>query len=76
MKTIYQIFSLNLNRSGLFNLLTFLLPLFFIGFLMRRNIKAMGGKGGMPFGGGQGGFFGYGQSTARILKENTGVTFK
>lgn len=32
--------------------------------------------GGMPFGGKSGGMFGFGQSTARIIKENTGVTFK
>ncbi len=46
---------------------------------MRRGMSAMG-RGGMPgnpFGGGRGGgMFGFGQSTARILKENTGVTFK
>jgi ATP-dependent Zn protease len=60
------------------NLLSFLLPLLFIGFMMRRGMSAMGGKGpGNPFGGGKGGgMFGFGQSTARILKENTGVTFK
>ncbi len=33
-----------------------------------------GGSGGS--GGGMGGMFGFGQSTARIIKENTGVTFK
>lgn len=33
-----------------------------------------GGKPGS--GGGMGGMFGFGQSTARIIKENTGVTFK
>lgn len=34
------------------------------------------GAGGRPGSGGMGGIFGFGQSTARILKENTGVTFK
>jgi hypothetical protein len=38
----------------------------------------MGGAPGRPGapGGSRGGMFGFGQSTARILKENTGVTFK
>lgn len=36
----------------------------------------MGGMGGKPGGKGPGGMFGFGQSTARILKENTGVVFK
>ena len=38
----------------------------------------MGGAPGRPGapGGARGGMFGFGQSTARILKENTGVTFK
>ena len=36
---------------------------------------AMGGRPGAP-GGSKGGMFGFGQSTARIIKENTGVTFK
>jgi ATP-dependent Zn protease len=49
-----------------------------IGFFLRRGMSAMGGRGGAnPFGGGKGGgMFGFGQSTARVLKENTGVTFK
>lgn len=34
------------------------------------------GAGGRPGSGGMGGIFGFGQSTARIIKENTGVTFK
>ena len=37
-------------------------------------VGAMGGRPGTP--GAKGGMFGFGQSTARILKENTGVTFK
>jgi hypothetical protein len=38
---------------------------------------AMGGAPGRPGApGSKGGMFGFGQSTARILKENTGVTFK
>ena len=40
----------------------------------------MGGIGGAgrpgSSGGARGGMFGFGQSTARIIKENTGVTFK
>ncbi len=36
-------------------------------------MSGMGGKGGK---GGPGGMFGFGQSTARIIKENTGVKFK
>ena len=39
----------------------------------------MGGgmMGGRPGAGGKaGGMFGFSQSTARIIKENTGVTFK
>lgn len=36
----------------------------------------MGGAGRPGSAGGKGGMFGFGQSTARIIKENTGVTFK
>ena len=38
----------------------------------------MGGMGKSSGGGAgsRGGIFGFGQSTARIIKENTGVTFK
>lgn len=46
---------------------------------MRRGASALGGMGGMggrPGAGGKGGILGFGQSTARILKGNTGVTFK
>ena len=35
----------------------------------------MGGRPGGA-GGSRGGVFGFGQSTARIIKDNTGVTFK
>lgn len=34
----------------------------------------MGGQGGAN--GARGGLFGFSQSTARLIKENTGVTFK
>ncbi len=37
---------------------------------------AMGAPGRPGAPGAKGGMFGFGQSTARILKENTGVTFK
>ena len=45
------------------------------------GMGSMGGMGGMGggsggAGGSKGGIFGFGQSTARIIKENTGVTFK
>jgi len=47
---------------------------------MRRGMGSLGGAMGAPgrpgAPGAKGGMFGFGQSTARILKENTGVTFK
>jgi len=54
------------------------LPFVFIFFMMRRGMSGMGGLGkpGVGGTGGRGGLFGFGQSTARIIKENTGVTFK
>jgi len=40
------------------------------------GMPGMGGGGSGGSGGSRGGMFGFGQSTARIVKENTGVTFK
>jgi ATP-dependent Zn protease len=73
-----------LKRNTILNILSFVLPLAFLFFIMRRGMSSMGGMGmpGMGGGGGKsgsgsrGGMFGFGQSTARIIKENTGVTFK
>ena len=61
--------------STLLNAGLYILPLVFIFYFMR---KGMSGLGGMTGGGkgGKGGIFGFGQSTARIVKENTGVKFK
>ena len=40
------------------------------------GMGGLGGSGGKGSSGSRGGIFGFGQSTARIIKENTGVTFK
>ena len=63
------------------NMVGWILPIAFFIYIMRRGVSGMagGGMGGLGGGGsksGPGGIFGFGQSTARILKENTGVTFK
>ena len=67
------------------NLLSFILPIAFLVYIMRRGMTGLGGMGGMGGLGGRtgssssgrsSGIFGFGQSTARIIKENTGVTFK
>ncbi len=62
--------------STVMSILSWTLPLAFIYFLMKRAGSAMGGMGGRPGSGGAGGMFGFSQSKARIIKENTGVTFK
>jgi AFG3 family protein len=68
-----------MDSTTLTNAFLWVAPLAFIFFLMRRGMSgmvgAMGGAG-RPGASGKGGMFGFGQSTARILKENTGVTFK
>ena len=47
-------------------------------YFFRRSMGGVGAAGGRSggMGGGPGGMFGFGQSTARVVKENTGVTFK
>lgn len=61
----------------LLNAFGWLLPLALLFYFTRRSLGGMKMGGGRPgAGGGMGGIFGFGQSTARIIKENTGVTFK
>jgi len=66
-----------MDSSTYWTFASYILPILFIWFLIRRAGAGMG-MGGMPGArpGGKGGILGFGQSTARILKENTGVTFK
>ena len=64
------------------NLVGWILPIAFFIYIMRRGMNGMAGGGlgglggGARSGGSKSGIFGFGQSTARIIKENTGVTFK
>lgn len=66
--------------SSLMNAALYILPLVFIFYMYRKGMSGLGGMGGMGGAGGgkggKGGIFGFGQSTARIIKENTGVKFK
>ncbi len=54
---------------------SWLLPIVFFVWLFRRAGSAMGQMGGMG-GKGAGGMFGIGNTTARIVKENVGTSFK
>lgn len=67
-----------IEGSSIFNLALWILPTVLFFWWMRRNMSIGGGMmGGRPGAGGKaGGMFGFSQSTARIIKENTGVTFK
>lgn len=72
-----------MEAGTLLNIGLWVLPLAFFMYAMRKGMNGMsgmmggpGGARGGPGGGKGGGMFGFGQSTARILKENTGVTFK
>ena len=61
--------------------MSYLLPIVFMVYLFRKGMSGLGGLGGAMggksgAGGKSGGIIGFGQSTARIIKENTGVTFK
>lgn len=61
----------------IYSALNILLPLAVIIWLFRRSanmFQGMGGRGGSR--GGPGGIFGFGQSTAKIIKEDIGVKFK
>ena len=69
----FKINLINFQRSTLLSFLSWSLPLFFIFYFYKRMSGGMANRGG---GGGPGGIFGMSQSKARILKENTGVTFK
>jgi hypothetical protein len=55
---------------------SWLLPILFFVWLFRRAGSAMGQMGGMGGGKGPGGMFGIGSTTARIVKENVGTSFK
>jgi len=54
---------------------SWLLPIVFFVWLFRRAGSAMGSMGGMG-GKGPGGMFGIGSTTARVVKENVGTSFK
>ena len=60
------------NSGTIYSIVSVLLPVALIYYFMR----GMAGKGASGGGGGPGGIFGIAQSKARIIKENTGVTFK
>lgn len=68
-----------IEPSSVLGAVGWFLPLLLFIYWGRRSLSGMGGMGGL--GGrpgtksGGGGIFGFGQSTARILKENTGVKF-
>lgn len=69
------------EASSFFNVALYILPIAFMIYFMRKGMSGMaggglGGMGGAGGKGGKGGIFGFGQSTARVLKENTGVKFK
>jgi len=75
------IYKEEMEASSLFNVALYILPLVFIVYFMRKGMSGLGGMGGLGGGGaggkgGKGGIFGFGQSTARVIKENTGVKFK
>lgn len=59
------------KTQALMGTLTFLVPIILIGLMIRRMSKS--GPGGM--GGGPGGMFGFGQSTAKVIKKDIGVKF-
>ncbi len=67
--------------SSIMNIGLYILPIAFMIYFMRKGMSGLGGgglggMGGAGGKGGKGGIFGFGQSTARVLKENTGVKFK
>lgn len=73
------IYKEEMEMSSLFNVALYILPLVFIVYFMRKGMSGLGGMGGIGGAGGKGGkggIFGFGQSTARVIKENTGVKFK
>lgn len=79
--TTTVIYKEEMEASSLFNVALYILPLVFIVYFMRKGMSGLGGMGGLGGGGaggkgGKGGIFGFGQSTARVIKENTGVKFK
>lgn len=68
-------------RANVLSGIGWFLPLLLFIYWGRKSLSGMGGMGamgrpGQKGGSGVGGIFGFGQSTARIIKENTGVTFK
>ncbi|CAF0730860.1 unnamed protein product [Adineta steineri] len=63
------------DASTLLSAASWLLPILFFVWLFRRAGSAMGQMGGMG-GKGSGGMFGMGNTTARIVKENVGTSFK
>ncbi|CAF0841449.1 unnamed protein product [Brachionus calyciflorus] len=67
-----------IEASSVLSAVFWFLPLIFFIYWGRRSLSGMGGMGGLggrPGSKSGGGIFGFGQSTARILKENTGVKF-
>lgn len=63
------------DAATLLSAASWVLPLVFFVWLFRRAGSAMGQMGGGG-GKGAGGMFGMGNTTARIVKENVGTTFK
>lgn len=55
---------------------SWVLPIVFFIWIFRRAGSAMGQMGGVGGKGGPGGMFGIGNTTARIVKENVGTSFK
>ncbi|CAF1055259.1 unnamed protein product [Rotaria magnacalcarata] len=64
------------DASTLLSVASWVLPIVFFVWLFRRAGSAMGQMGGMGGKGGSGGIFGMGNTTARIVKENVGTSFK
>ncbi|CAF0920916.1 unnamed protein product [Adineta ricciae] len=63
------------DASTVLSAASWLLPIVFFVWLFRRAGSAMGQMGGLG-GKGSGGMFGIGNTTARIVKENVGTSFK
>ncbi|CAF0763293.1 unnamed protein product [Rotaria sordida] len=63
------------DAGTLMSAASWVLPIIFFVWLFRRAGSAMGQMGGMG-GKGSGGIFGIGNTTARIVKENVGTSFK
>lgn len=63
------------DASTLMSVASWVLPIVFFVWIFRRAGSAMGQMGGVG-GKGSSGLFGIGNTTARIVKENVGTSFK